>query len=340
MLLCYLYLTERRCNEYKTKNAKECGMESRMNRGWMKKSFLPVAAGMVLLTACGAETPGAEIIQSSESIEAGTSAGESTENVSDSQKQPLTEKEKRDEKEWEQLLDYTAERQAELAEIVVDLSEESEEIQAMGQNVLKALTEGQTGLALEMVTSSEWMETMLPGLLIGQRNYTWEEGSESGSITVISDELGQAYTKIFTAPGNVLEVTADQIRLTNCEETAQAAGNFVCESMELQSGSYRKVEGSFAEGGVLQGILQVSVASLDLSGGIASGWDRRGEELTVYEGEFDEAGHTLVETPKQLKDAGKTAYAVKKENKSGLYLTVDGAEDMIFTADLLGVDLW
>lgn len=138
MLLCYLYLTERRCNKCKTKNAKECGMESRMNRGWMKKSFLPVAAGMVLLTACGAETPGAEIIQSSESIEAGTSAGESTENVSDSQKQPLTEKEKRDEKEWEQLLDYTAERQAELAEIVVDLSEESEEIQAMGQNDIES----------------------------------------------------------------------------------------------------------------------------------------------------------------------------------------------------------
>lgn len=311
----------------------------------MKKQTVAVLGLCVtMLTACGTQeqSPTVESTQI-ESIEtkeeASTGAEEELTEVADE-----TEIARRTELEWQQLLDYDETRQQELSAICTDLSEEEEPVYQMGQTVLDALAAGEVDQAVDMITSEEWWNVMLPKLVIGQRNYDLESDGVPARITVIADEYGKKLTAAECAGSEgqavYLEVTDDSIRTFICGyENGTYTGTFRTEQYGLNGGVYTVVEGTVAQNGCLQGNLQVVMETIDASKGLVPAWKSRSADGAIYQGEFDSEGKSLIETPKDISDQGRIAYAVREEKQSNVYLTVEQQEGVStdFTVAQMGV---
>ena len=228
---------------------------------------------------------------------------ETTENLSDkaavSEKSEMSVIEQRNNLEWDQLLDYDTERQKSLSELEVNLEDDTEDIQTMGQAVLGYLKTGDVDSAVATVTDASWMSVMLPKLVIGQRNYVADSSDIPERITVISDELGQQYTaaECGTDDGKIvyLEKTPTEVHTFTSEcQDGKFQGIFVSEILRLEDGAYRKYEGTISADGTVQGSMRVSSGTLDMSAGVLPAWQMRNADQQVYEGEIDENSETPV----------------------------------------------
>lgn len=263
------------------------------NKRMIKTTFIIVLLLSLALTACG--TQDTQLLTATEESMQETATQETdanTETATDTES-PLAQ---RDALEWEQRLDYSSERQAQLAEITVDLTQDTDEVQSKAQELLEAMAGGNVEAAVESILTEDWYTVMLSDLLIGQRNYTGAVDNGEWRMTLLSDELGQHCTAIEypLADGRqfYVQVTDPEIRYYVC--AAERTGSFVSESLNLMDSTYVGYEG------ILKGTLTVRRGNVDLSGGAADAFRNRSAQAVTYEGDFTAEGVNDAFTPEQL----------------------------------------
>lgn len=274
--------------------------ENKMNN----KRIIKTTSAIVLLlslslTACG--TQDTQLLTATEESMQETVTQETeanTETATDTES-PLAQ---RDALEWEQRLDYSSERQAQLAEITVDLTQDTDEVQSKTQGLLEAMDGGNVEAAVESILTEDWYTVMLSDLLIGQRNYTGAVDNGEWRMTILSDELGQHCTAIEypLADGRrfYVQVTDPEIRYYVC--AADRTGSFISESLNLTDGTYVGYEGTLTSNNRPEGTLTVRRGTVDLSGGAADAFRNRSAQAATYEGDFTEEGVNDAFTPEQL----------------------------------------
>lgn len=251
------------------------------------------------LTACG--TQDTQLLTATEESMQETATQETeanTETATDTES-PLAQ---RDALEWEQRLDYSSDRQAQLAEITVDLTQDTDEVQSKAQGLLEAMAGGNVEAAVESILTEDWYTVMLSDLLIGQRNYTGAVDNGEWRMTILSDELGQHCTAIEypLADGRqfYVQVTDPEIRYYVC--AADRTGSFISESLNLTDGTYVGYEGTLSSNNRPEGALTVRRGTVDLSGGVADAFRNRSAQAATYAGDFTAEGVNDAFTPEQL----------------------------------------
>lgn len=251
------------------------------------------------LTACG--TQDTQLLTATEESmqETVTQETEANTEIATDTESPLVQ---RDALEWEQRLNYSSERQAQLAGITVDLTQDTDEVQSKAQGLLEAMAGGNVEAAVESILTEDWYTVMLSDLLIGQRNYTGAVDNSEWRMTILSDELGQHCTAIEypLADGRqfYVQVTDPEIRYYVC--AAERTGSFVSESLNLTDGTYVGYEGTLNSNNRPEGTLTVRRGNVDLSGGAADAFRNRSAQAATYEGDFTAEGVNDAFTPEQL----------------------------------------
>ena len=300
--------------------------ENKMNNKRIIKTTSAIALLLSLsLTACG--TQDTQLLTATEESMQETATQETeanTETATDTES-PLAQ---RDALEWEQRLDYSSERQAQLAEIMVDLTQDTDEVQSKAQVLLEAMAGGNVEAAVESILTEDWYTVMLSDLLIGQRNYTGAVDNGEWRMTILSDELGQHCTAIEypLADGRqfYVQVTDPEIRYYVC--AAERTGSFVSESLNLTDGTYVGYEGTLSSNNRPEGAFTVHMGTADLSSGVADAFRNRSAQAVSYDGDFTAEGRPETATPEYLSKEGQMAYASRQEGKNIYYLTMT-AED-------------
>lgn len=300
--------------------------ENKMNNKRIIKTTSAIALLLSLsLTACG--TQDTQLLTATEESMQETATQETeanTETATDTES-PLAQ---RDALEWEQRLDYSSERQAQLAEITVDLTQDTDEVQGKAQVLLEAMAGGDAETAVDSILTEDWYTVMLSDLLIGQRNYTGAADNGEWRMTILADELGQHCTAIEypLADGRqfYVQVTDPEIRYYVC--AAERTGSFVSESMNLTDGTYVGYEGTLSSNNRPEGAFTVHMGTADLSSGAADAFRNRSAQAVSYDGDFTAEGRPETATPEYLSKEGQMAYASRQEGKNIYYLTMT-AED-------------
>ncbi len=303
--------------------------------------ILILAAAVASLTACGEVDNTQEsvpVISEQESESAAESAPESQEYVPEQ-----TIIEYRNQLELEQLMQYSTERQEELSSIMVDLDEEDGNVRSMAVSAMQMLKEGNTTGVLQIVEKEDWNDCMFPSMVIGQRNYYLKlSEQENVRYMIAADEVGNTCTAILYSGENgrftYLEKSNEQIKIV---EYHQAEGTFVSENLRLADGSYVKYEGNLdAENYVLTGDIRIQLGTASMEGAVSQAWSTREQELTEYQGTFNETGRTVIVTPNSLKNEGRLAYATHSQRRGADYLTTEtelSADDFSFFGDFAGL---
>ena len=272
----------------------------KMNNKRMIKTTSAIALLLSLsLTACGTQDTQLLTAVEESMQETGTPETEANTETATDTESPLAQ---RDALEWEQRLDYSSERQAQLAEIMVDLTQDTDEVQSKAQGLLEAMAGGNVEAAVESILTEDWYTVMLSDLLIGQRNYTGAVDNGEWRMTILSDELGQHCTAIEypLADGRqfYVQVTDSVIRYYVC--AAERTGSFISESLNLTDGTYVGYEGTLSSNNRPEGALTVRRGTVDLSGGAADAFRNRSAQTATYEGDFTAEGVNDAFTPEQL----------------------------------------
>lgn len=251
------------------------------------------------LTACGTQDfgPLTAVEQTVQAI--GTQEAEAaTETVADTES-PLAQRETL---EWEQRLDYNSERQSQLAEITIDLIQDTEEVQNRAGELLNAMAEGNVEAAVDSILTEDWYTVMLSDLLIGQRNYTGVVDNSEWRMTILSDELGQHCTAVEypLADGRqfYVQVMDSEIRYYVC--AAERTGSFISEILNLMDGTYVGYEGTLASNSRPEGTFTVRRGNVDISNGASEAFHNRGSQADTYEGDFTAEDANDAFTPEQL----------------------------------------
>ena len=277
------------------------------------------------LTACGTQDTQLLTVTEESMQETATQETEANTETTTDTESPLAQ---RDALEWEQRLDYSSERQAQLAEITVDLIQDTEEVQSKAQGLLEAMAGGNVEAAVESILTEDWYAVMLSDLLIGQRNYTGAADNGEWRMTILADELGQHCTAIEypLADGRqfYVQATDSEIRYYVC--AAERTGSFISESLNLTDGTYVGYEGTLSSNNRPEGNFTVRMGTADLSGGAAEAFRNRSSQADTYEGGFTAEGKPEAVTPENLSKEGQMAYASRQEGKNTYYLTMT-AED-------------
>lgn len=271
-----------------------------MNDKRIVKTISAIALLLSLaLTACGTQDfqPLTAVEQTVQAI--GTQEAEAaTETVTDTES-PLAQRETL---EWEQRLDYNSERQSQLAEITIDLMQDTEEVQNRAGELLDAMAEGNVEAAVDSILTEDWYTVMLSDLLIGQRNYTGVVDNSEWRMTILSDELGQHCTAVEYpfADGRqfYVQVMDSEIRYYVC--AAEQTGSFISEILNLMDGTYVGYEGTLASNSRPEGTFTVRKGNVDISNGASEAFHNRGSQADTYEGDFTAEDADDAFTPEQL----------------------------------------
>lgn len=271
-----------------------------MNDKRIVKTISAIALLLSLaLTACGTQDfqPLTAVEQTVQAI--GTQEAEAaTETVTDTES-PLAQRETL---EWEQRLDYNSERQSQLAEITIDLMQDTEEVQNRAGELLDAMAEGNVEAAVDSILTEDWYTVMLSDLLIGQRNYTGVVDNSEWRMTILSDELGQHCTAVEypLADGRqfYVQVMDSEIRYYVC--AAEQTGSFISEILNLMDGTYVGYEGTLASNSRPEGTFTVRKGNVDISNGASEAFHNRGSQADTYEGDFTAEDADDAFTPEQL----------------------------------------
>lgn len=251
------------------------------------------------LTACGTQDfqPLTAVEQTVQAI--GTQEAEAATETAADTESPLAQRETL---EWEQRLDYNSERQSQLAEITIDLMQDTEEVQNRAGELLDAMAEGNVEVAVDSILTEDWYTVMLSDLLIGQRNYTGVVDNSEWRMTILSDELGQHCTAVEypLADGRqfYVQVMDSEIRYYVC--AAEQTGSFISEILNLMDGTYVGYEGTLASNSRPEGAFTVRKGNVDISNGASKAFHNRGSQADTYEGDFTAEDADDAFTPEQL----------------------------------------
>ena len=137
------------------------------NKNFLQATFPGIMLAALVLTSCGT--------QDTQALTMAETTQESSEQPEGSDTEEMADLTKRNDLEWEQRLDYTTERQAQLAEITVALEQDTEDVKQKAQGLLESMAAGNVDAAVDNVLAEDWYTVMLSDLLIGQRRlrYRW-----------------------------------------------------------------------------------------------------------------------------------------------------------------------
>jgi len=241
-----------------------------------------------------------------------------------------------------------------LQSIAVNLEEEEPEIFAEASLMLQNLELSEyLDESVNLIAGSEWLQTMMPKLYEGKRNYfLTRDGKQILFIVVGYDESGKAYSDVWYTgseeQAKVLRYYEGTVHLMQTGfKDGTAEGDFTSWMCDGNTGDITREEGTL-QGGILVGEYTVSMHSGDGETDLFALWsNRESMEYTVYTGEFDEQGKPTVEQPteQQIKAlAGNTeegyclVYAYDESKKHCLFQVTDKdvAEDYRFTSETVG----
>ena len=274
--------------------------KTKMNDKRIVKTISAIALLLSLaLTACGTQDfqPLTAVEQTVQAI--GTQEAEAATETAADTESPLAQRETL---EWEQRLDYNSERQSQLAEITIDLMQDTEEVQNRAGELLDAMAEGNVEAAVDSILTEDWYTVMLSDLLIGQRNYTGVVDNSEWRMTILSDELGQHCTAVEypLADGRqfYVQVMDSEIRYNVC--AAERTGSFISEILNLMDGTYVGYEGTLASNSRPEGTFTVRKGNVDISNGASEAFHNRGSQADTYEADFTAEDANDAFTPEQL----------------------------------------
>ena len=213
--------------------------------------------------------------------------------------------------------------------ITVNLAEENSEIKDMAGRLTQNLNaEELFGEALAMLYHEEWQQTMMPKMKSGKRKYYLETEAQVLYIQIGFDAFGSLQTTLWLTEGNEVDViiqTAGTLQVVSGKisdgiyEGAFESWRFLLESTSVFHEFGSVVNGHF------QGEYNAEVKIGKSVSDILTLWNHRNDfDMTVYSGEFDENGQTLLAQPEGLVDAEgipQIIYAYAQDKKK--YLSVN-----------------
>lgn len=234
-----------------------------------------------------------------------------------------------------------------LQTLTVNLVEEEPQLKQTAETLSASLTQDDTvGEAIQTLTGEEWFRTMMPKLREGQRSY-YLDGDGELYFQVGYGADGAEVTKVWYAAGGrsiFLRNTENTLKIVIC--TGDAIESYY---LDAGTGSVTREQGTM-KNDVLTGEYTCDIYSGEAPVDWYSLWNSRGGlEYTTYQGEFDDAGHTLLEQPgdaelkKLLEGSGyqkAVLYAYDAADGRCLWQGLDGedtVESYSFGSDMLGL---
>lgn len=234
-----------------------------------------------------------------------------------------------------------------LQTLTVNLVEEEPQLRQAAETLSASLTQDDTvGEAIQTLTGEEWFRTMMPKLREGQRSY-YLDGDGELYFQVGYGADGAEVTKVWYAAGGrsiFLQNTENTLKIVIC--TGDVIESYY---LDAGTGSITREQGTM-KNDVLTGEYTCDIYSGEAPVDWYSLWNSRGGlEYTTYQGEFDDAGHTLLEQPgdaelkKLLEGSGyqkAVLYAYDAADGRCLWQGLDGedtVESYSFGSDMLGL---
>lgn len=234
-----------------------------------------------------------------------------------------------------------------LQTLTVNLVEEEPQLRQAAETLSASLTQDDTvGEAIQTLTGEEWFRTMMPKLREGQRSY-YLDGDGELYFQVGYGADGAEVTKVWYAAGGrsiFLRNTENTLKIVIC--TGDAIESYY---LDAGTGSVTREQGTM-KNDVLTGEYTCDIYSGEAPVDWYSLWNSRGGlEYTIYQGEFDDAGQTLVKQPgeaelkKLLEGSGyqkAVLYAYDAAASRCLWQGLDGedtVESYSFGSDMLGL---
>ena len=234
-----------------------------------------------------------------------------------------------------------------LQTLTVNLVEEEPQLKQTAETLSASLTQDDTvGEAIQTLTGEEWFRTMMPKLREGQRSY-YLDGDGELYFQVGYGADGAEVTKVWYAAGGrsiFLQNTENTLKIVIC--TGDAIESYY---LDAGTGSVTREQGTM-KNDVLTGEYICDIYSGEAFVDLYSLWNSRGGlEYTIYQGEFDDAGQTLVKQPgeaelkKLLEGSGyqkAVLYAYDAADGRCLWQGLDGedtVESYSFGSDMLGL---
>ena len=234
-----------------------------------------------------------------------------------------------------------------LQTLTVNLVEEEPQLRQAAETLSASLTQDDTvGEAIQTLTGEEWFRTMMPKLREGQRSY-YLDGDGELYFQVGYGADGAEVTKVWYAAGGrsiFLQNTENTLKIVIC--TGDVIESYY---LDAGTGSITREQGTM-KNDVLTGEYTCDIYSGEAPVDWYSLWNSRGGlEYTIYQGEFDDAGQTLVKQPgeaelkKLLEGSGyqkAVLYAYDAAASRCLWQGLDGedtVESYSFGSDMLGL---
>ena len=240
-----------------------------------------------------------------------------------------------------------------LQNIYVNLEEEEEAVRSEAQLMQQNLElEEYLDESVSLISSGQWMETMMPKLSEGARNYFLQsEGNTVLTLQAGYDRQGVPFSKVwyFGTDGKVtlLQRKGNTVQMLNTQMTESGYnGAFEAWACEGDTGNVLYEQGTFVNG-LYAGDYTAKLHTGTEGSDVFSLWsNRQGMEYIVYSGHFDEQGNTTVEQLAENhklsggeENAGYVIYAYDEQKENCLFMaTEEGIEPTAhaFTAKDMG----
>lgn len=240
-----------------------------------------------------------------------------------------------------------------LQNIYVNLEEEEEAVRSEAQLMQQNLElEEYLDESVSLISSGQWMETMMPKLYEGARNYFLQsEGNTVLTLQAGYDRQGVPFSKVwyFGTDGKVtlLQRKGNTVQMLNTQMTESGYnGAFEAWACEGDTGNVLYEQGTFVNG-LYAGDYMAKLHTGTEGSDVFSLWsNRQGMEYIVYSGHFDEQGNTTVEQLAENhklsggeENAGYVIYAYDEQKENCLFMaTEEGIEPTAhaFTAKDMG----
>ena len=244
-----------------------------------------------------------------------------------------------------------------LQDIAVNLAEEDASVVSEAETMLQNLELPEyLDESVNLISTSEWMNTMMPKLYEGQRTYFLKrDGQRVLTIQAGYDETGTAYSNVwYVSADNQLTLLQYQDNTVRLLQAVLADGvysdAFEAWYVDGTKNVIRHEQGTLANG-VLTGDYTAAVYLSELSAAseLFSLWsNREGMEYVTFAGNFDEQGRTTLEQPSEDNLAALTedseskncvVYAYDEAKENCLYrILEEGTEPLEYSFDTTMMD--
>ncbi len=231
----------------------------------------------------------------------------------------------------------------------VDLLTETDAVREQGLLMLQNLELAEyLNEAVNLISTDEWMNTMLQGISEGSRSYYVKRNDEIVlMIQVGYQEAKEVFANVYYLGEEirVIRRLADAVQLGTTQPETDSIRSYEIWTCDGSNGAIYQEKGSFING-VLTGDYVVAVHQGDVAGDVFSLWNNKtGMNYIYFTGNFDEQGKTTQKQPfaEQLQGENGVVYAYDESGENALFLQLPQnvvAENYVFSIDLYEMNLF